>query len=223
MMMTKTKSKKRKQLKYLVLIPALGSMLFYTSCSSTALKKEVSNYEKVLTEQKKLSKLQLAKMELQNSQLKDSIAKLNQQKEDDKKTTKYLKDKLYEQNNSSVEYKRNDTSVSFMMIEKAPTLPGCEPGDKNCFSKMVQQHFLKNFDADLPNKLGLVSGRKKVYIGFTIDAEGNVIDIKARAPHPAIKKEVIRVMETLPKMIPGKQSGENVGVKISIPFTIIVQ
>ena len=116
--------------------------------------------------------------------------------------------------------------VSFMIIEDVPVFPGCK-GDKkalkSCFSKMVQKHFSRKFDADLPNELGLDAGRKKVFIGFKIDRNGNVVNIQARAPHPKIKKEVVKVMKMLPKMKPGRQRGKAVGVKYSIPVTLIVE
>ncbi|MCI2229346.1 energy transducer TonB [Polaribacter sp. MSW13] len=116
--------------------------------------------------------------------------------------------------------------VSFMIIEDVPVFPGCKGNKaelKKCFSKMIQKHFLRKFDAELPNELGLSSGKKKVYIGFKIDKNGNVVNINARAPHPKIKSEVIKVMKQLPKMKPGKQRGKPVGVKYSIPFTLIVE
>ncbi|AUC21441.1 MULTISPECIES: energy transducer TonB [Polaribacter] len=116
--------------------------------------------------------------------------------------------------------------VSFMIIEDVPVFPGCK-GSKNelkaCFSKMVQKHFSRKFDANLPNELGLSSGRKRVFIGFKIDKNGNIVDVNARAPHPKIKSEVISVMKKLPKMKPGRQRGKPVGVKYSIPFTLIVE
>jgi protein TonB len=116
--------------------------------------------------------------------------------------------------------------VNFMIIEDVPTFPGCT-GDneqrKTCFSEMVQKHFIKKFDADLPNELGLSPGRKKVFIGFKIDKNGNVVDVQTKAPHPRIKDEVEKVMAQLPKMKPGKQRGKAVGVKYSIPFTLIVE
>jgi protein TonB len=116
--------------------------------------------------------------------------------------------------------------VNFMIIEDVPTFPGCA-GDneqrKTCFSEMVQKHFIKKFDADLPNELGLSPGKKKVYIGFKIDKNGNVVDVQTKAPHPRIKDEVEKVMAQLPKMKPGKQRGKAVGVKYSIPFTLIVE
>ena len=116
--------------------------------------------------------------------------------------------------------------VNFMVIEDAPVFPGCKGSKdqlKKCFNKNVQKHFSKKFDADLPNELGLTAGRKRVFIGFKIDRTGNIVDIQARAPHPKIKNEVIKVMKELPRMKPGKQRGEPVGVKYSIPFTLIVE
>jgi hypothetical protein len=46
-----------------------------------------------------------------------------------------------------------------MSIEPAPTFPGCDTGDKDCFSKMVQKHFGRNFNEKLPNSLGLSAGK----------------------------------------------------------------
>ena len=116
--------------------------------------------------------------------------------------------------------------VSFMIIEDVPVFPGCKGNKeqlKKCFSKKVQKHFSRKFDADLPNELGLSAGRKRVFIGFKIDKTGNIVNVNARAPHPKIKSEVIKVMKQLPRMKPGKQRSKPVGVKYSIPFTLIVE
>ena len=45
----------------------------------------------------------------------------------------------------------------------------------------------------------------------------------ARGPHPKIESEVKDVMRQLPTMKPGRQRGKPVGVKYSIPFTLIVE
>lgn len=116
--------------------------------------------------------------------------------------------------------------VSFMIIEDVPVFPGCKGNKaqlKKCFSQKVQKHFSRKFDADLPNELGLSPGRKRVFIAFKIDRNGNIVNIQARAPHPKIKSEVVSVMNKLPKMKPGRQRGKPVGVKYSIPFTLIVE
>jgi protein TonB len=116
--------------------------------------------------------------------------------------------------------------VNFMIIEDAPVFPGCKGSKKelkDCFSQMVQKHFSRKFDADLPNELGLSPGKKRVFIGFKIDRQGNIVNIQARAPHPKIKDEVIKVMNLLPKMKPGKQRGKPVGVSYNIPFSLLVE
>tara|TARA_B110001450_G_C17652082_1_gene493735 strand:- start:367 stop:2064 length:1698 start_codon:yes stop_codon:yes gene_type:complete len=171
-MMKKKQSKKMNQLKYLLLIPVLLSMLFYTSCSSS---RQVTKTVKAIEITKEVEEVEV-----------------------------------------SIE------SVSFMKIEKGPTFPGCETGDKDCFSKMVQKHFGRNFDAKLPNSLGLSAGKKRVFIGFKVDVNGGVVDVKVRAPHPKLKAEVLRVMKTLPKMLPGQIKGENVAVNYTIPFTLLI-
>ena len=184
-MMTKNKSKKRNQLKYLVIIPLLASMLFYTSCSPEEVKEPITKEARI-------------------AELIDELATLRSEEE---------------KNIEKVETER----VSFMSIDKAPTFPGCETGDKKCFSTSVQKHFIKNFDSDLPKTLGLSAGKKRVFIGFKIDIEGNVVDVRAKAPHINIKEEVIRVMNSLPKMTPGENKGEKVAVNYNIPFVILVE
>ncbi|AQS93791.1 hypothetical protein BXQ17_06850 [Polaribacter sp. BM10] len=123
--------------------------------------------------------------------------------------------------------KKSSKPVSFTIIETPPIFPGCEKGSskeiKNCFSLGVKRHFLKNFDANLPSKLGLTVGLKKIIILFKVDEKGNVINIDARAPHPKIKEEAIRIATSLPKMTPATQRGKTVKVAYSFPFSIMVE
>jgi hypothetical protein len=112
--------------------------------------------------------------------------------------------------------------------ESIPIFPGCDNSKEikeaqKCFSIGVQKHFARKFNTSLPNRLGLSSGRKKVLIAFKINKDGDVTDIKVKAPHKKIKKEVIRVIKKLPKMKPGVQNGEKKDIKYSIPFTLIVK
>jgi len=45
----------------------------------------------------------------------------------------------------------------------------------------------------------------------------------ARGPHARLEKEAIRVVELLPDMTPGKQRGRPVGVKYTLPITLVVE
>lgn len=116
--------------------------------------------------------------------------------------------------------------VPFTIIENAPVFPGCKGNKeklKKCFSKKVQKHYSRKFNADLPNELGIEPGVKRILMQFLIDAEGNITEIKSRAPHPRLEKEVERVLKLLPKMKPGRQRGRNVPVRYSFRVRLNVE
>ena len=52
---------------------------------------------------------------------------------------------------------------------------------------------------------------------------GAITQVRARGPHARLEKEAIRVVNLLPKMIPGKQRGRPVGVKYTLPVTLLVE
>lgn len=119
-----------------------------------------------------------------------------------------------------------DVEVPFAVIENVPVFPGCEGGDNNakrdCMSKKIQEFVSKKFNTDLAGELGL-SGRQRINVIFKIDRTGNVVGIRARAPHPGLEKEATRVIGLLPKMQPGKQRGKAVTVPYSLPIVFQVQ
>ena len=118
-----------------------------------------------------------------------------------------------------------DVEVPFAVVENVPVFPGCESDNnskKRCFSERIAKFVQRKFNTELGADLGL-SGRQRVNVIFKIDKTGNVIDIRARAPHPRLEKEAIRVVNLLPKMQPGKQRGKAVIVPYSLPIIFQVQ
>jgi len=117
--------------------------------------------------------------------------------------------------------------VPFAIIEDAPIFPGCEKLDKNlrkmCLQNQIKKHVAANFNTSLANKLDLASGKKRVYVVFKINKNGDVVDLRARGPHKRLEMEAMRVVKLLPKMIPGKLRGKPVGVKYTLPITFIVE
>jgi len=116
--------------------------------------------------------------------------------------------------------------VPFAIIEDVPVYPGCKGTKaelKECLQEKVAQHVGRKFNADLASDLGLSPGVKKIFVMFKIDKTGNITDIQARAPHKRLEAEAIRVIETLPKMTPGRQRGRAVGVKYSLPIAFKVE
>lgn len=115
--------------------------------------------------------------------------------------------------------------VPFAIIEDIPVFPGCKGNKeemKACFSESISKHIHRKFDIGLANDLGLSAGKKRIFVMFTIDQNGEVTEIQSRAPHPRLQIEAERLVKSLPKMIPGKQRGRAVRVKYSLPITFEV-
>jgi len=120
-----------------------------------------------------------------------------------------------------------DIDVPFAVIENVPIYPGCEKKKNNaekkkCMSEKIQKFVQKKFNTDLAGDLGL-EGRQRISVQFKIDKNGNVVNVRARAPHPKLQQEAISVVKSLPKMIPGKQRGKAVGVLYSLPILFQVE
>lgn len=116
--------------------------------------------------------------------------------------------------------------VPFAIIEDAPVYPGCKGTKKQkkiCLQDKIRKLVNKKFNTGLAGDLGLDPGKKKVYVQFKISKTGNITDVRARGPHARLEKEAIRVVKLLPKMIPGKQRGRPVGVKYTLPITLLVE
>jgi len=116
--------------------------------------------------------------------------------------------------------------VPFAIIEDAPVFPGCKGSKaekKKCLQEKIRKHVMKKYNVDLANELGLDPGKKKVYVLFKISKTGVITDVRARGPHKRLENEAARVVKLLPKMIPGKQRGRAVGVKYTLPITLLVE
>jgi hypothetical protein len=122
--------------------------------------------------------------------------------------------------------KEND-DIAFAIIEEVPIYPGCEDLNTNeerkeCMSDYISSMVINNFNSQLANNLGL-SGRQRIHVQFKIDTNGFITDVVARAPHPALEEEAIRVINTLPRFTPGKQRGKTVNVMYSLPILFQVE
>ena len=118
---------------------------------------------------------------------------------------------------------KKNVTINLLGVEFAPVFPGCESLSTNkekidCMSSKINSFIRKKFRTD--NLVNLDSGKKhSIYVQFKIDDKGDVVDVKAQANHPSLKKEATRVISKLPKMKPGKQGDTNVNVIYGIPIT----
>ena len=120
-----------------------------------------------------------------------------------------------------------DIEVPFAVIDEVPTFDECKQlatniEKKDCMSSAIANHVSKNFNTKLAKELNL-KGKQRISVVFVIANDGTIKSAKARAPHPALEAEAIRVVESLPKMTPGKYNGKNVNVPYSLPIIFQVQ
>ena len=120
----------------------------------------------------------------------------------------------------------NIEEVSFSSVENVPIFPGCEKGNnakrRKCMSEKISKFVQKRFNTKLARNLGL-SGRQRISVIFKIDKLGDIVGVRARAPHPKLEDEAIRVVNLLPKMKPGIQLGKAVIVPFSLPIIFEVK
>ncbi len=121
----------------------------------------------------------------------------------------------------------NKEDIPFAVVDKVPTFPGCataidNEARKKCMSESIKTHVNSSFNTKIGEEIGL-TGTNRIFVSFKIDKFGNVISIKSRAPHPILEDEAIRVIQSLPQMVPGEQDGKPVGVLYSLPITFKIE
>ncbi|MGB7395443.1 MAG: TonB family protein [Pricia sp.] len=247
-MLTKEKSRKIWKLKYLALVPMVLGMLFYTSCEHD-LDQNADNQQSItvgdvenLTEEEESNAF--ARLIELSSRQKDWVYSIK----DKNSTVTFLsapegsgisgpngtlikakmqvESKILDEDFDFFNLNPSDTDdkgVPFSVVEEAPIFPGCEDAadPRACFQEKIQKHIGKNFRyPDEAQKQG-IQGR--VAIMFTIDEQGNIVNIRKRGPHKLLEAETVRIIEKLPQMQPGKSGGKAVRVPFSIPITFKLQ
>lgn len=194
-MITKEKSQKMKQLKYLLIAPLLLVMLLLSSFedkSKEALEQVPFLINEILNE---------------DVILQEPLSK-------EKETVLKSADTIIQSDD-----------VPFAIIENAPVFPGCEGTQdelKACLKDKIANHVNDNFNSSIADGLGLKAEVKRIYVMFKIDKEGYITDVQARAAHIKLQEEAVRVISSLPKMIPGKHKGKTVNVKYALPIAFKV-
>ncbi|MDC8001817.1 energy transducer TonB [Aequorivita todarodis] len=119
------------------------------------------------------------------------------------------------------------TDVPYAVIENVPVYPGCDGNGnqelKQCMSTKISEFVSLHFNMKKIEALDLPPRIYRTAVQFKINKEGKVVDVRARAEHPEIENEAVRVVSNLPQMQPGKQRGEAVGVLYSLPIIFKVE
>jgi beta-lactamase regulating signal transducer with metallopeptidase domain len=268
-MLTKSKSKQIKLIKYAVLIPMVLGMLVYTSCEkqnemsqedelnlnqysyTLDISGEMSDEVKIIHNKyeaflkSNTEYVSWAKLNIKNRKISYSVHSINEKlsegfepeplevnskdgkfykmfvhftRELETEESKRQKEKeLLEQK----EKYKTALEVPFIVIDQVPVFPGCEglsnEEQRKCMSQNISKHVNRNFNTKLAEELNL-TGRQRINVIFKIDTEGNIVDVKSRAPHSDLEAEAIRVIKTLPHFKSGINNGKKVTVSYSLPI-----
>ena len=102
----------------------------------------------------------------------------------------------------------------FDVVEQMPQFPG---GDAALFEYLTN-HIKYPTIAEENG----VQGR--VIVTFVVERDGSITDVKVvKSVDPSLDKEASRVVQGMPKWIPGKQNGAPVRVKYTVPVTFRLQ
>ena len=198
-----SKSNKITQLKYLLLIPIIGVMLIYTSCTEeTTAQAQSSEVSKSTSKSDILKNIEA---------LKESIAAKGEMTKEEENALKSLmvltdgnklESPYYEEVKDLIE-------IPFGVIQKVPTYPGCT-GDnealKKCFTQNIMQFVGAEFNTKVSNKE--ISGKQRIGVKFKIDNTGKVTNVEAKSEFKELEMEAIRVVSSLPYMLPGEHEGK---------------
>lgn len=100
------------------------------------------------------------------------------------------------------------------MVEQKPSFPG---GDAAMY-KWLAEHI------NYPTQAAEEGVQGRVVVTFDVQKDGSIKNVKiARARHPALDKEAIRVVKAMPKWSPGRNNGQPVTVTYTLPVTFKLQ
>lgn len=102
----------------------------------------------------------------------------------------------------------------FFIVEDMPEFPGGE---------MELRKFIAN-NIEYPKVAQENGVQGRVYVTFVVDKNGEVANARiARGVDPSLDQEALRVVNSLPKWIPGKQRGQAVNVSYTVPINFALQ
>ena len=102
----------------------------------------------------------------------------------------------------------------FDVVDEMPEFPG---GSNAMFEYLVKNI---KYPAEA-EKAGIVG---RVIATFVVEKDGSVSNAKVvKSVHPALDAEALRLIKGMPKWTPGKQNGEAVSVKFTVPISFHLQ
>ena len=198
-MMNKRRTKEIGRTKYIMFLPLAALLMIVSNIEVVA--RTTERFAKEVMEQVNTPQPEIANIpELQSEEIQQTVA-LPAKKEIAKSTP-------------IAQSKSIPDSVVFEVVEVMPEFPGGQ--------QALMQYLAKNIKYPVTAHENGKQGR--VIVSFVVKKDGNISDIKvARSVDPYLDKEAVRVIAAMPQWKPGKQRGENVNVRFSVPVMFRLQ
>ena len=121
-----------------------------------------------------------------------------------------------------------DEVIDFAVVEGSPIFPGCKPSkksnlsdrkeeDKQCLNKGIMKHIKKNFKyPKIAKEMGI---SERIIVNFEVGKDGKIINAKVvRGEDKHLKAEALRLVKSIPKLIPAQQRGQAVSCTFTVPI-----
>ena len=194
-MMNKRRTKEIGRTKYIMFLPLAALLMIVSNIEVVA--RTTERFAKEVMEQVNTPQPEIANIpELQSEEIQQTVA-LPAKKEIAKSTP-------------IAQSKSIPDSVVFEVVEVMPEFPGGQ--------QALMQYLAKNIKYPVTAHENGKQGR--VIVSFVVKKDGNISDIKvARSVDPYLDKEAERVIAAMPNWKPGKQRGQAVNVRFTVPVT----
>lgn len=124
------------------------------------------------------------------------------------------------------EEEEEDEVFNFAVVEDKPIFPGCEDVSRQerymCFQQGIMRHIRNNFKyPSIPKEMGI---SEKIFVQFVIDKTGMITkSVVVRGQDKHLRKEALRLVNSIPKLIAAKQRGKSVPCSFTVPINFRLQ
>lgn len=202
-MMNKRRTKEIGRTKYLMFLPLAALLMI------------VSNIEMVARTTEKFAKEMMEQVTPQVTS-EPEIATIPELPAEEIHKTTLPQNKVTPQQDKKVQEKLETQSKSvpdsivFEVVEEMPNFPGGQ--------QALMQYLAKNIK--YPAEAHAKGTQGRVIVSFVVKKDGSIADIKVvRSVDPYLDKEAARVIAAMPTWKPGKQRGQAVNVRFTVPVS----
>ena len=115
---------------------------------------------------------------------------------------------------------QTEEDIPFAVVEEKPMFEECRgvatSKQFSCFKKCLDKYAALHFR--FPEEYTEACVQGKVIVSFLIKTDGCIEIIRTRGPDKLLEREAQRIIEALPRLIPGRQGGKPVSVTFAYPI-----